>query len=60
MAIGSRAQSAKTYLEKYYKTFNNLEPDELIKHALKALAGSIQGTHSFSVLYNIGLGSHNQ
>lgn len=44
MAIGSRAQSAKTYLEKYYKDFATLELDDLIKHSLKALSGSIQGT----------------
>ena len=39
-AIGSRAQSGKTYLEKYYKEFENLGPEEMIKHALKALSGT--------------------
>ena len=39
-AIGARAQSGKTYLEKYYKEFDNLGVDDLIKHALKALSGT--------------------
>eukprot|EP01098_Paradermamoeba_levis_P004542 TRINITY_DN1944_c0_g1_i1.p1 TRINITY_DN1944_c0_g1~~TRINITY_DN1944_c0_g1_i1.p1 ORF type:complete len:249 (-),score=74.42 TRINITY_DN1944_c0_g1_i1:167-913(-) len=37
IAIGSRAQSAKTYLEKKFTTFENLPPASLIKHALLAL-----------------------
>ena len=41
MAIGTRAQSAKTYLEKYHAEFPTLELDALIKHALKALAGCV-------------------
>ncbi len=51
MAIGARAQSAKTYLDRHYKKndekgipgFANLEADELIKHALKALQGCVHG-----------------
>ncbi|TFJ80039.1 hypothetical protein NSK_008597 [Nannochloropsis salina CCMP1776] len=39
-AIGSRAQSGKTYLEKYHAEFESLGQDELIKHALKALSGT--------------------
>jgi len=41
MAIGTRAQSAKTYLEKHHASFPTLELDDLIKHALKALAGCV-------------------
>lgn len=41
-AIGSRAQSAKTYLEKFYDTFAELDRDELIIHALHALKGASQ------------------
>ncbi|KAJ8599262.1 hypothetical protein CTAYLR_006230 [Chrysophaeum taylorii] len=41
MAIGSRAQSAKTYLEKHFETFKYCDLDDLIKHALKALAGCV-------------------
>jgi len=37
MAIGARAQSAKTYLEKKYLEFENASLDELVKHALFAL-----------------------
>lgn len=43
IAIGNRAQSAKTYLEKHFETFKDLDLDELIKHALKALAGCVSG-----------------
>jgi len=40
MAIGAKCQSAKTYLEKNYTTFNPLGRDELITHGLKALRAS--------------------
>merc|ERR1740138_1144746 len=43
MAIGSRAQSAKTYLEKHFESFADLGKDDLIKHALQALAGTVSG-----------------
>lgn len=43
MAIGSRAQSAKTYLEKHFESFPTLGKDELIKHALQALQGCVSG-----------------
>lgn len=43
MAIGSRAQSARTYLEKHFKTFKGLSMDELIQHALNSLRGCLQG-----------------
>jgi len=39
MAIGSRSQSAKTYLEKHFESFEGAELDEMIQHALKALKG---------------------
>lgn len=41
MAIGARAQAAKTYLEKRFDTFPPASLDELIRHGLKALAGSL-------------------
>lgn len=37
MAIGSRSQSARTYLEKNFETFPNTNLNELIKHGLLAL-----------------------
>ena len=39
VAIGARAQSAKTYLEKHHKTFKDTPVEELCTHALQALAG---------------------
>lgn len=51
VAIGNRAQSAKTYLDRYYNRneekgvpgFEGMDADELIKEALKALQGCIHG-----------------
>jgi len=42
-AIGSRSQSAKTYLEKHWESFKNEDTDGLIMHALRALVGSVGG-----------------
>lgn len=40
-AIGARSQSARTYLEKNFETFDSLESmEELVLHALKALQGT--------------------
>ncbi|KAH3757388.1 Proteasome subunit alpha type-1 [Pelomyxa schiedti] len=41
-AIGARAQSSKTYLERHFESFQNLPLDELIHHALMALKESLQ------------------
>jgi 20S proteasome subunit alpha 6 len=41
MAIGSRSQTSRTYLEKYFDEFSNSDLDGLIKHAVKALAASL-------------------
>lgn len=43
MAIGARAQAAKTYLEKHYESFPTNTTDELIMHGLRALAATISG-----------------
>jgi|TARA_B110000305_G_C19213553_1_gene527085 20S proteasome subunit alpha 6 len=40
MAIGAKCQSAKTYLEKNFTTFDNISRDELIAHGVKALKAS--------------------
>ena len=37
MAIGGRSQSAKTYLEKHFRTFEDAPEEELIRHGLQAL-----------------------
>jgi len=39
-AIGARAQSAKTYLEKIFTSIEGLQRDELIEHVLRALKGA--------------------
>lgn len=43
MAIGSRSQTSRTYLEKEFESFGTASLDDLIKHALKALAASLAG-----------------
>lgn len=43
MAIGSRSQTSRTYLEKEFTNFADSSLDDLIKHALKALAVSLSG-----------------
>jgi 20S proteasome subunit alpha 6 len=42
-AMGARSQSAKTYLEKNFESFEKCSVDELIKHALYSLKGASQG-----------------
>jgi 20S proteasome subunit alpha 6 len=41
MAIGSRSQTSRTYLEKEFENLKNCSKDDLIKHAIKALAASL-------------------
>lgn len=41
MSIGSRSQSARTYLERHLKTFNDCTKDELICHGIQAIRGSL-------------------
>lgn len=43
MAIGSRSQTSRTYLEKEFASFPEASLDDLIKHGLKALAASLAG-----------------
>lgn len=43
MAIGSRSQTSKTYLEKEFENFAAASPEDLIRHALKALSVSLSG-----------------
>jgi len=44
MAIGARSQSAKTYLEKTFSSFERASLDDLIKHGLTALNETIQSS----------------
>lgn len=41
MSIGSRSQSARTYLEKHLDKFSQCTKEELIKHGLEALKGTL-------------------
>lgn len=43
MAIGSRSQTSRTYLEKEFEGFMDASLDDLIKHGLRALAASLAG-----------------
>ncbi|KAI9909173.1 hypothetical protein PsorP6_015152 [Peronosclerospora sorghi] len=49
IAIGSRSQSARTYLEKHFESFPNLSKDELIQHALQGARGCLQGNQELTV-----------
>jgi len=58
-AIGARSQSAKTYLEKHYETFEGASLDDLIQHALTALKTTLQGgriTHRNVSIGYVGAG----
>jgi len=41
MAIGSRSQSARTYLERHLEEFRDCSRDQLIRHALRALRDTL-------------------
>mmetsp|Transcript_26589 Transcript_26589/g.37045 ORF Transcript_26589/g.37045 Transcript_26589/m.37045 type:complete len:253 (-) Transcript_26589:129-887(-) len=43
-AMGKRSQSARTYLEKYFKEFKSMELGDLVKHSLKSLKGASEET----------------
>jgi len=49
MSIGARAQSAKTYLEKYYSEFDDCDLDTLVKHGLCALRDTLQQDKELNV-----------
>jgi len=49
MAIGSRSQTSRTYLEREFQNFEACNRNELIRHALKALAVSLAGDAELSV-----------
>lgn len=49
MAIGSRSQTSRTYLENEFEKFNDCSLDDLIKHAVKALASSLSGDSELDV-----------
>ncbi|RKP24360.1 nucleophile aminohydrolase, partial [Syncephalis pseudoplumigaleata] len=49
MAIGSRGQSAKTYLERQYESFADAPLDKLIHEGLTALQATLQQDKSLDV-----------
>lgn len=49
MSIGSRSQSAKTYLESHFDSFPDCSLDELIKHGLTALRDTLQQENQLSI-----------
>lgn len=49
MSIGSRSQSARTYLEKHLNTFPDSTKDELIVHGLNALQDTLPAEVEMSV-----------
>ena len=50
IAIGSRSQAAKTYLERNFESFAACDRDALIRHAVSALRGCLQGDDTLTVL----------
>jgi 20S proteasome subunit alpha 6 len=53
MAIGSRSQSARTYLEKHLDVFINCTTDELIAHGLRALRDTLPNEIELTVKVSI-------
>ena len=54
MAIGAKCQSAKTYLEKNFETFDKVSRDELIAHGVRALRASAQEEEL--TIHNVSVG----
>jgi len=55
MAIGARSQSAKTYLEKHFDSFESLGLEELVRHGLLALRETL-GTGDTLSTKNVSVG----
>jgi len=59
MAIGARAQSAKTYITKFYdggkNGFEDMSRDELIKHAIRSLKGCVHGDDAELTAKNVAV-----
>ena len=47
-AIGSRSQSAKTYLEKHYKNYQNATLEQLVSYGLKAIQSTVDEEEDFN------------
>jgi len=55
MAIGARAQAAKTYLEKHYESLPPCNMDELIRHGLRAVQACLQDSELSSSSCSIAI-----
>jgi len=55
-SIGARSQSAKTYLEKKFETFENATLDELIKHGLTAIRETLGSATETLTNKNVSVG----
>eukprot|EP00389_Voromonas_pontica_P002001 GDKH01002982.1.p1 GENE.GDKH01002982.1~~GDKH01002982.1.p1 ORF type:complete len:105 (+),score=15.71 GDKH01002982.1:40-315(+) len=57
MAIGGRSQSAKTYLEKNFESFENASKEQLIESGIRALNASVASNDNQELtLNNISVG----
>ncbi|XP_046748078.1 proteasome subunit alpha type-1 [Diprion similis] len=55
MALGSRSQSARTYLEKHLNEFPSCDLDEIVKHGLRALRDTLPNEVDLTVK-NVSIG----
>lgn len=55
MAIGSRSQSARTYLERNMESFEDCDMDELICHAIQAIRGSLGSDDVENLTINVAI-----
>ncbi len=55
MAIGDKSQSAKTYLERHFESFANLDGHSLIIHGVKAMKASAAETELTEHNVSIGI-----
>ncbi|KAM9980169.1 hypothetical protein ACTFIZ_006428 [Dictyostelium cf. discoideum] len=56
ISIGSRSQSAKTYLEKHFESFEECTLEQLITHGLRALRETIPNTDDTLNSKNVSIG----
>ncbi|XP_017047749.1 proteasome subunit alpha type-1 [Drosophila ficusphila] len=55
MAIGSRSQSARTYLERHMESFESSSKDELICHGIQAIRGALGHEDSSTLTINVAI-----
>ncbi|EDW85536.2 uncharacterized protein Dwil_GK23128 [Drosophila willistoni] len=53
MSIGSRSQSARTYLERHLSSFNDCTTDEIICHGINAIRGSLSNDELITKTENL-------